>query len=187
MRSFIGVELDHVIKEELAQLQERLRDSGADVKWVRPGNIHLTLKFLGNVAEERISEIASILDNLARNNKPFAISLFKVGCFPRLESPRVVWVGIDQGCSEAERIADTLEDELEKLGFLKEKRKFSAHLTLGRVRSPKNRKNLVEKIKALDYKSSARMNVCKLTLFKSTLTSQGSIYTALHEANLNKD
>ena len=195
MRSFIAVELSKEIRKELAGLEDKLKTVGADVKWVRPEKIHLTLKFLGNIYEERLGQVKTVneskldqvkaaLNNVSLKHKPFKISLFKLGCFPRLEHPRVIWVGIDAGCAEIEAIAGELEEELEKLGFPKEKRSFSAHLTLGRVRSPKGRKELVEKIKALDIKSSALMEVSELILFKSTLTSSGSIYTPLHQSSL---
>ena len=175
------------MKKELAGLQDELRSAGADVKWVNPDNIHLTLKFLGDITEEKKTDIANLLDDTASKYKSFETNLFKIGCFPRLESPRVIWVGIDKNCATIEEIADNLKVPLEKLGFPREKRRFSAHLTLGRVRSPKNKDKLVQKIKALEFNSNAFSSVSKLTLFKSTLTPKGSIYTVLYEAVLGKD
>ena len=180
IRTFIAIELNSAIKDELAQLQENLKDSAADVKWVKPQNIHLTLKFLGYVEEEKIHKISSLLDYIASSYNSLEFSLFKVGCFPKIEYPKVVWVGIDKGCAVIEEIAKKLEEELQSLGFAKEKRSFSAHLTLGRVRSGKNRNTLVEKIKALEFNSSAQSLLHELVLFKSSLTPQGSIYTKLH-------
>lgn len=184
MRTFIAIELNNAIKQELAGLQDKFKTAGADVKWVKPENVHLTLKFLGNIDEEKAGKVKSILDNIASKYKKFQISLFKIGCFPRLEHPRVVWVGIDQGCADIEEIAKNLEEELEGIGFAKEKRPFSAHLTLGRVRSPKGRAELVQKIKALEVHSSASLDVAELVLFKSTLTPTASIYTPLHASKL---
>lgn len=186
IRAFVAIELSEGVKKELAALQRELKAAGSDVKWVKTDNVHLTLKFLGNIDEDQLEEVKAALDKVGSNNKAFTINLFKVGCFPKLGFPRVVWLGIDKGCGETEAIADELEGELAKAGFEKEKRSFSAHLTLGRVRSPKGRNKLVEKIKALDFKPSAETEVTKLTLFKSTLTPQGSIYTPLHEAALGK-
>ncbi|MBL7069275.1 MAG: RNA 2',3'-cyclic phosphodiesterase [Candidatus Omnitrophica bacterium] len=184
IRTFIALELSPEIKDELTQLQAQLKSINADVKWVKPQSMHLTLKFLGDIVQEQIEEIKKILDNAASRHASFEVSLFQVGGFPRLESPRVIWVGIDKGCSQSEAIAKELEEELERIGFEKEKRPFSAHLTLGRVRSPKERNELVSKIKALDFKPSASCIIDKITLFQSTLTPQGSIYTPLHEAKL---
>ncbi len=205
MRVFIAIELSEDIKKELGELEDKLKSVGADVKWVKPEKIHLTLKFLGNINEKKpdqvkdvveragqikavnenkLEQVKAALNDVSSNHKPFKMGLFKLGCFPRLEHPRVIWVGIDAGCAEVEAIAGELEERLEGIGFPKEKRSFSAHLTLGRVRSPKGRKELVEKIKALDVKSSALMEVSELVLFKSTLTRERSIYTALHKAGL---
>jgi len=182
IRAFIAIHLSPEITEELGDLQASLKRSNADCKWVKPDSIHLTLKFLGNIAPERIEEIKNTLDNIAIHHKPFELSLSNIGGFPRLESPRVIWAGIDKGCLETEAIARDLEGELAKRGFQKEERSFSAHLTLGRVRTPKNRKALIENIKALDFKPSASATVNKILLFRSTLTPQGSIYTVIHEA-----
>jgi len=184
IRAFIALELSPQIKDELTQLQSQLKPLGADVKWVRPEATHLTLKFLGNITQEKLEEIKKVLDNAASHHTPFEITLFQVGGFPRLESPRVIWVGIDKGCAQSEAIAKELEGELARIGFEKEKRPFTAHLTLGRVKSPKKRNELVSKIKVLDFKPSASCTIAKITLFQSTLTPRGSIYSPLHEAKL---
>ena len=184
IRAFIAIELSSEIRQELSFVQSQLKTVNADLKWVRPESIHLTLKFLGNITQEKIGEVKKILDTISQNHKPFEVSLFQIGGFPKLEHPRVIWVGIDKGCSQAESIAKDCEEALSNIGFEKEKRPFSAHLTLGRVRSPKGRNELVSKIKALDFKPSAVTAINKLTLFQSTLTPKGSIYTPLHEAIL---
>jgi 2'-5' RNA ligase len=184
MRTFIAIELSPEIKDELADIQAQLKTSNADVKWVKPQAMHLTLKFLGNITQEKIEEVKKALDTISPNHKPFEISLFQIGGFPKLEYPRVIWVGIDKGCSRAEAIAKDVVEGLSNIGFEKEKRPFTAHLTLGRVKSPKGRNELVSKMKALDFKPSASCTIDKITLFQSTLTPQGSIYTPLYEAKL---
>ena len=186
IRVFIALELSEEIKGELARLQDELKHTEADVKWVKPENIHLTLKFLGHITEEKVAHAKEVLTKIASSSKPFIINLFKLGCFPRLESPQVIWVGIEEGCAETEEIAKRLESELEGIGFEKEKRSFSAHLTLGRVRSGKNKTKLVEKIKTLQIKPSTTASIRELTLFKSALTPKGSIYTVLHKARFNQ-
>ena len=181
MRAFIALELSEEIKKELSRLQEELKKTGADVKWAKPENIHLTLKFLGNVEENKIAQIKEILDGISSQNKPFEISLFKLGAFPSLNYPRVIWVGIDKGCAETEKIAALAEEKLENMGFGKEKRPFSAHLTLGRVRSGRNKAGLKEIISSLEVKPKS-CAIEGITLFQSTLTPRGSIYTPLHAA-----
>ncbi len=172
MRTFIAIELNPAIKSELSYIQRELKPIGADVKWVKPGSMHLTLKFLGNIDQSTISDTKKLLDTIASAHKPFEITLFKIGGFPKLDNPRVLWVGIDKGCANIEKIADELGQDKE--------RPFSAHLTLGRVKSLKNKNQLVEKIKALDFQPSASSLVDKIMLFQSTLTPQGPIYTPLH-------
>src|SRR3990167_2243722 len=146
MRSFIAIELTNEIKDELAQIQARLKYSGADVKWVEKNNIHLTLKFLGEVSEDRTKAVVSVLDDIAKGSKPFEMTIRDIGAFPKIDYPRVVWVGLDKGASESKEITQRIEEELERSGFERESRAFSPHLTIGRVRSAKNKAALKEKI-----------------------------------------
>ena len=183
MRAFIALELSKGIKNELARCQEKLKKSGADVKWVKTCNIHLTLKFLGEIPEEKLSGIKKILDSLAEEQAPFEISLFKFGAFPNLDHPRVVWAGTDKGCSEAEGMADILSRELEKIGFPEEGRRFSAHLTVGRIRSDKNKESLKNLVDSLEVRPES-CDINEIILFKSTLTPDGPIYDALYKAEL---
>jgi len=181
MRTFIALDLSQEIRSELARLEEILKSAGADVKWVNPENIHLTLKFLGEIEENAVGEIKKALDGVASVRKAFGISLFKAGAFPSLDNPRVIWVGIDKGCAETEEIAKGAEEALEKLGFAKEERPFSAHLTIGRVRSGKNKHALKEKLASIAVRP-ATCAIKHVTLFQSTLTPKGPIYTALYTA-----
>jgi 2'-5' RNA ligase len=187
MRIFIAIELNEEMHNKLAAIQSKLKPAGADVKWVEPQNIHLTLKFLGETPPEKIEKIKNTLDAIAANTNTFNISLSQIGAFPNINSPRVIWVGIkDVGAPcNVTLLASEIENELAKLGFPKEDRPFSAHLTLGRVRSPKDRERLKEQItsSATLWRDFA-MTVSTITLFQSTLTPKGPIYTALHKSNL---
>jgi len=181
MRTFIALNLSDETKEELSRIQEEFKKADADVKWNKPHNIHITLKFLGDIDETKVSEIKSVLDSISRESKPFDISLFKLGAFPSLNQVRVLWVGIDKGCSEVDQIAASVENNLEKIGFLKEDRPFSAHLTLGRVKSGRNKAALKEKLSSIEAQpKSSRID--SITLYQSTLTPKGPIYTPLHVA-----
>ena len=195
MRTFIALELSNPIKHELSRLQQELTKSNADVKWVKPENIHLTLKFLGNIDETKLEQIKHILDGISSEEKPFEIHLSELGAFPNLNRPRVLWVGLDKGSSETKQIAAALETELQKIGFPKEERPFSAHLTLGRVKSGKNRdcphgypSKGTEKNRDCPplYPSKWTVpifqQITHITLFQSELTPRGPIYTSLHEA-----
>ncbi|MCQ9206380.1 MAG: RNA 2',3'-cyclic phosphodiesterase [Omnitrophica bacterium] len=183
MRTFVALELSDAVRAELERLQGKLGQVDADVKWVAPRNIHLTLKFLGDVEEGRIDEIKNALTRISSGEKAFEISLFRPGAFPGLDRPRVLWVGIDKGCAQVEKIASSAEEELEKIGFPKEKRPMSAHLTLGRVKSGKNKDALKEKILSLEVRP-VTSQINHITLFQSTLTPKGPIYSVLHKATL---
>ncbi|MFA6320872.1 MAG: RNA 2',3'-cyclic phosphodiesterase [Candidatus Omnitrophota bacterium] len=182
MRTFIAIELSDEIKTALAQTQSHLKYSNADVKWVDKDNIHLTLKFLGEIDEAKCMHIKSILDDIARSVKPFEISLKDTGAFPDMDHPRVVWVGLDKGAVESTELAAKIDEELSKIRFDKELRPFAAHLTIGRVRSPKNKQALKEKAANYIPQFTNPQLISSIILFKSQLTPTGSIYTKLHEA-----
>jgi RNA 2',3'-cyclic 3'-phosphodiesterase len=183
MRTFIAIEISEEIKNSLAQAQSHLKYAGADVKWVEPGNIHLTVKFLGEITEEKCAKVKTALDTVAASAKPFELSIKDIGAFPKIEYPRVIWVGLDKGAKESTELAAKVDDALSKLGFQKESRPFAAHLTIGRVRSPKNKEALKEKIQSYTlYPIPYTLLVSSLVLFQSTLTPRGSIYSTLHEA-----
>ena len=187
MRTFIAIELPQKIIGTLSALQNQLKNTQADVKWVAPENIHLTLKFLGEVDEKKIEKIIQALEETAKDNQPFSIRLCALGAFPKINFPRVIWVGIDAGDEETKNIAFVLEEKLQKLGIPKEKRPFSSHITIGRVRSGINREKLVKELDILQRKGLLQENLeflaTKITLFKSTLTPKGPIYEILKEAS----
>lgn len=187
LRTFIAITLPSEVKNFLGNLQEILKKTNADVKWVEPKNIHLTLKFLGEREKKKIDEIVKIIDSLASNTSVFQLEIASIGAFPKKEYPRVIWVGLSQGEEETKKIAEALEDAIAKIGIPKESRAFSSHITLGRVRSSKNRGQLIEQLNHLEGnfpKESPLYKVDKITLFKSTLTPSGPIYEVLHEASL---
>lgn len=184
VRSFIALELTPEIHKQLGQIQAELKESGADVKWVNPEGIHLTLKFLGSVSPQLIEEIKVTIDQLAREHKPFELKVSRVGAFPKVEYPRVIWVGIEDGSGQTVKLAENLAERLIHLGFLKEKRAFKPHLTLGRVRSAHKRTQLKELVSSVIFPERT-MQAEVLTLFKSTLTPQGAIYQPLHQAKLS--
>ena len=186
MRAFIAIELSDEIKSALSRVQSHLKYSGADVKWVERENIHLTLKFLGEITEDKAQKIGAILDGIASSSRPFELTLQDIGAFPKIEFPRVIWAGLDKGAGESTEIAKRIDDELSKIGFDRETRPFAAHITIGRVRSPKNKEALKDKINTAGdlWNKVEGQTVGSITLFQSTLTPNGSIYTKLHEAKL---
>ncbi|MDD4953710.1 MAG: RNA 2',3'-cyclic phosphodiesterase [Candidatus Omnitrophica bacterium] len=187
MRSFIAIELPRKFKDTLAKIQDRLEVSGADVKWVQPQNIHLTLKFLGEIDEEKIGRVADIIKAVAENNHPYPLALSCVGAFPNITSPRVIWAGVNKGNEETTRIAKELEEKISAIGIPEEVRPFSSHITIGRTRSNLNMAKLVQDLKVMAGNAGLLELSCqvnKITLFKSTLTPKGPVYEALKETIL---
>ena len=183
MRTFIAIELSGEIRSALARIQSHLKYSGADVKWVEEKNIHLTLKFLGEIDENKLLRVKNILDETGKLSRPFEISLKDIGAFPDIDYPRVIWAGLGKGSAESKILAERIDEELSRIGFEKESRLFAAHLTIGRVRSVRNKEALKSKLTAYSLQFTAKPQlISSIILFQSTLTPEGPVYTKLHEA-----
>ena len=186
IRTFIAVELPQDIHHALRQLQAILRMSMPDVRWTKAGNIHLTLKFLGDVQVSRLDAISEALRDVARQFAPFTMSLTGIGAFPNSRKPRIVWVGIDQGADELVKIAKQIEASMKRLGFQREKRPFRPHLTIGRVRRLEHPVTMTEALERAEVGELGEFSVQKVSFIKSQLDPAGSIYTTLAEAPLGK-
>ena len=187
MRTFIAIELPQDIKDRLSNLQVLLKKSEADVKWVEPQNIHLTLKFLGEIDEVKSVKITGIIEEIAQKEKQFRINLSSCGAFPKIEFPRVIWIAVNKGDREVKVLAEKLEEGIEKLGIPREERAFSSHITIGRVKSPVNKDKLLRALKETENYfegENTEFDVTKITLFKSTLGSSGPAYEPLKVINL---
>jgi 2'-5' RNA ligase len=180
LRTFIAVETPPPLREAAGQLAALLQASGADVKWVEPENLHLTLKFLGDVAAERIPEVCKAVGRALEGQEPCEVEVRGAGAFPRPQRPRTLWLGISEGHEPLRRIFTALERELAKRGFPKEHRPFEPHLTLGRVRE--GRRGLEELARLIeenrDY-SAGRIHVTELVVFSSQLDRHGPTHTPL--------
>jgi RNA 2',3'-cyclic 3'-phosphodiesterase len=178
IRVFIAIELSEEVKEELSRVARDLKRSGADVKWIRSRAMHLTLKFLGDISGKETENIGRHLGEIASRTAPFDMVLSGVGVFPDWDRVKVVWADIGAGGREAENLAKAVDDRLAGEGFPAEGRKFRPHLTLGRVRSGKGRRDL--KNAALKVKvEPAKSTVDKIVIFRSELTSAGAVHTPL--------
>ncbi|MDH4158526.1 MAG: RNA 2',3'-cyclic phosphodiesterase [candidate division Zixibacteria bacterium] len=185
MRLFIALPLPREAEEELGRIIFLLKQKGGSVKWVTPKNIHLTMKFLGDTEENLVDSINEQIDAIARDFTPVETAITRLGAFPNLSRPRVIWAGLDKNIEVLAEISGKVEAAVESLGFEREERSFKAHLTLGRVRQPAGLGNLTNYIKSLDVpEMSFRMD--QLVLFRSTLTPRGPVYDRLHEAVLAK-
>ncbi len=186
MRSFLAVEVPTSIRQGLATLQARLRESGADVKWVRPESVHLTLKFLGEIEVGAVADIREALDEVIQRHEPFLVRVRGVGCFPRMNQPRVVWVGLSGDGGRLISLQREVESAMEPLGLSREERGFRPHLTLGRVRSPKGRERLAWLVQALQEEEVGEFQVRSVVQFQSELHPSGARYTPLWEAVLGQ-
>lgn len=188
VRAFVAIELPSSVKSALSQLQDNLkRSEHASVKWVNTGSIHLTLKFLGNIATETIPELTKVLSEAARGITPFHLELGEMGVFPNLRAPRVVWVGLRGETATLSVLQENIESALIPLGFPPENRAFSPHLTLGRVRekaSPGERRSLGQAVASSKVASTEPFPVDSLSLMRSTLTREGAVYSCLYSAAL---
>jgi len=186
IRAFLAIELPDALRPRLALVQEELKRSRADVRWVQPGNIHLTLKFFGNVPDDEIDSLALAARQVAEQEAPFQLQVTNAGAFPSPKAPRVVWLGLGGDMASLTRLFYRLEKAFAALGYLPEGRAFNPHLTLGRVKSPSNREKLalmLEKLPPLDWPA---FTVKELILFQSVLSPQGSKYTPLKVIPLGK-
>lgn len=187
MRTFIAIELPENIKTSLKNIQDELKKCGADVKWVEPENIHLTLKFLGEIEENQLEAINQAIEETAKNKPKYLITLSGLGVFPDLKRPRIIWIGIKDQNNATKLITEELEEKLEKINIPKEERKFLGHITIGRVKSGLNKDKLAEKLETLNIDLAKDMGFIadKITLFKSTLGPKGPAYETLKEVTLN--
>ncbi len=184
MRCFLAVELPEGLKSSLAGVLQELRTCGADVRWVRPEAIHLTLKFLGEIQPQQVEEIHLAVQEVVCCHGPFKMEARGLGCFPRLEQPRVVWVGLEGEKWRLEALQRDVEKALVQVGFPMEERPFKPHLTLGRVKSPKSRQALVQRLKNREGIQLGEFMVESVKLFRSELLPSGARYTGLWEERL---
>lgn len=189
MRTFIAIPLPEELIENIKIIQNSLRirlNSG--VSWTAPNSIHLTLKFLGEAEEKRISDIAGQLQGLCEATPPFTLKCGGLGCFPNSRQPRVIWVGIDPEKQLIDLQAQ-IEERCAILGFSKEERSFSPHLTLGRKKSDLVRTEsefLQGKIREQSQQNKFLINVDEVLLIKSELRNTGAIYSILYRGGLKQ-
>jgi 2'-5' RNA ligase len=176
IRSFVCIDIPDGIKERIEQLQHRLRRIDAQVSWTKASNIHLTLKFLGNVSQSSIVNVCAAIERAARVTDPFEIEVGGVGCFPSLRSPRILWIGLSRSVEELSLLQAAVENELAMIGFAREPGRFSPHLTIGRLRSPHNARLLVAEMTAAGFEPES-FQAREVILMRSDLRPTGAIYT----------
>jgi 2'-5' RNA ligase len=179
MRCFIAIDISDDIKKSIAKVIENLGYKIKGIKWVDPQNIHLTLKFLGEIDDKKINLINERLSILSKRHSVFDVSISNVGGFPNLKNPKVLWVGINDS-EKLTNLYNELENALFEIGFGKENRKFSPHLTIARIKDKRDADLILRHI--MEYKNYffGEMKVCEIVLMKSTLKPSGAEYTKLN-------
>src|SRR5262245_36382950 len=181
MRCFVAIDPPADVRAAIAEVQRRLRASAgaADVRWVDAAVVHLTLKFLGEVAEARVPAITESLRVVAAPAAPLALALGGLGAFPTARRARVVWIGITAGAVDLARLAGGVDQALAGLGFVPDARPFNAHLTVGRVRSPRGIGRLAGAIEAAPRDEIGAWTVREVVLYRSHLRPTGAVYEAM--------
>lgn len=180
MRLFFGVPVDDVVRGRVAELQGRLKATGAKVKWVEPANFHFTLRFIGEVPDEDVDQVAAAAEGAWGETAPQDVSLRGVGTFPHLRRPRVVWVGVRQGGEVIEKLYEALNANLERaLGLEPEGKPFTPHLTIGRVKVPRPDPALADGVAGMTEAEAGVFRPAAFVLYQSQLTRSGPIYRAL--------
>jgi 2'-5' RNA ligase len=179
VRTFIAVTLDGTLHKTLGEVINKFASSRASVKWVTPQNVHATLKFLGNVEEARLPEVFTACEKAAGGFKPIEMEVKAVGCFPTMNRPRVVWLGIEKGKEALKKLQQNVENELELIGFPKEEREFRAHLTIGRVKGNDGISRLCRLLEEERNIFIGSMRAEKMSVMKSKTMPSGPVYTEL--------
>jgi 2'-5' RNA ligase len=184
IRTFVGVDLGKAIRDRTIALQNALAQTGTEVKWVEPDNLHVTLLFLGEVDDREVPKVCRIVGERSLEQPAFLMSVETVGCFPNPRRPRVLWVGVGEGTQPLCALHDALEEPLQELGYRREERRYTPHITLGRVKSDRPTEKLSAALAKHAGWKGGEVTVQELRVMSSELTPQGPVYTVLSRAPL---
>ena len=172
------------MKQAIGGLQKKLMTAGGDVSWVKMPALHLTLRFLGAVAAEKVASISEALDGLTAGRNPFFVTVEGVGAFPDIRRPRVIWIGLRDG-EPLVHFQRAVEASIETLGFEPEARPFQPHLTIGRVRSSRNDRALIRELETEASWSAGVFGLSEFCLMRSELRAGGAVHTPLWSKTLS--
>jgi 2'-5' RNA ligase len=184
MRTFIAIEIPAEIIKEMAKVQDELKRSGADAGWTRPEGIHLTLKFLGEVPETKIEEIKNALVQAAEATSRFRLKIAGAGAFPNPKNPRVVWLGVSGDSDRLSALQGSVEKSMTAIGFDREERAFSPHLTLARIKYLRPRYSWQKAIDSIKDIRLAEFDVDHVSLMRSDIKPSGAVYTEIGSVRL---
>lgn len=181
----MSIEISDEIKERLIDVQKGLEATGADLKLVEPQNVHLTMRFLGNVPEDKIDRVKEAVRRSGKTLSPYDLQVKGIGAFPNLGYIRVIWAGVGRGKDETVALRRELDGSLAERGFPPKDKDFVPHVTLARMRSAKAKERIVKRIKEMSDKDFGTCRADAIELKKSKLTREGPIYTTLERVELS--
>jgi 2'-5' RNA ligase len=184
-RTFCAIELTDQFRAQLADHAQQLRQAvpEASASWSRPENIHLTLKFFGNVPTGRLAKISAAASRVAGEFSPFQIRIGGTGVFPKASRPQVLWIGVEDPSDRLSELQHRIEEECAREGFAKENRGYKPHLTIARLRRPEGARKLAETHLQIKF-GFMEVRVNEFVLFRSPLSPKGSIYTVISKHEL---
>jgi len=184
MRLFIAIEIPDEVKKEMAEVQRRLKGSGVEASWPRAEGIHLTLKFLGETPESLVPDILNGMRQATGGMGPFRLQVAGSGTFPSPKNARVVWIGLSGDIEVLNRLQTGVEDAMVRLGMEREERKFTPHLTLGRIKYIRSRDKWIKALDEIKDVTLPGFDVTAVSLMKSELKPSGAVYTEVGRVEL---
>jgi len=188
MRTFIAVELQKDVVDAvdrfLTKTTQEIKNN--KISWVKKENLHITIKFLGEIEEKQVETINKVLSEISKSIESFEVEIKEIGVFPNLNYPRVIWIEVKDETNNLVSLANLVEEKLAKFGFQKEDKEFTAHLTIGRVKKLNNLseiKTYVEKYKSIEFGKS---KIDSITFFQSILKPEGPEYKVINKFFLNE-
>ena len=186
MRTFIALEISDESRSSLAQLIESIKPELGKLSWVKPENIHLTMKFIGEIDEKMIPDIERELNHVAAKTSVMSVNIRSLGCFPNPRRARVLWAGLRGNLEQLEFLKRDVEESMTKIGLEKDNKKFSPHVTLARIKKPVDTARLTSILKEHDNSDYGKEEFDHIALIKSDLTPSGANYTRLFKADFPK-
>ena len=181
MRAFLGISVSEDLKPRIESIQDSFYNF--DIKFVERENLHFNLKFFKEIDDEKVEQLKKGLGDICKQFQPFEIKISGVGAFPTMNYVRVIWLGVKDGYQTLASLAEMIENALESLGFETEER-FVPHLTLGRVRTGRNKNDMIVLLKQLENIEIGKMTVDKLVFFQSKLGPNGPVYEEVFSINI---
>lgn len=187
IRSFIAFDLPQDILESIGDVQAQVKKREVKLKWVPVKNIHLTMKFIGDIQKNMIDSLANIMAESVEGIGAITLSAKGMGVFPGLHRPKVLWIGIDGEVDQLNRLQNTLDKKLSSIGIQAEKRPFTGHLTIGRAKEKLNMEPLKESLRLFYDFQTRPFTINEMKLFQSELLPTGAVYSCIKSVVLSKE